>query len=84
MVGDGCRADEDHVHHGEPQPFSTDVDQVLSSSLGLWATDVAAEYYAQRASYPGTLIVTEATFISAKAGGSFATLPSSPPTPILP
>jgi NADPH2 dehydrogenase len=28
-----------------------------------------AEYYAQRASYPGTLLVTEATFIAAKAGG---------------
>jgi len=29
---------------------------------------VAAEYYGQRASYPGTLIITEATFVSAKAG----------------
>ena len=28
-----------------------------------------AEYYAQRASYPGTLLVTEATFISPQAGG---------------
>jgi NADPH2 dehydrogenase len=27
------------------------------------------EYYEQRASYPGTLLITEATFISAKAGG---------------
>ena len=30
---------------------------------------VAAEYYSQRASTPGTLLVTEATFIAAKAGG---------------
>jgi NADPH2 dehydrogenase len=28
-----------------------------------------AEYYAQRASTPGTLLITEATFIAAKAGG---------------
>jgi NADPH2 dehydrogenase len=28
-----------------------------------------AEYYAQRASYPGTLLVTEATFIAPQAGG---------------
>ena len=26
-------------------------------------------YYSQRASLPGTLLITEATFISAKAGG---------------
>ncbi len=31
--------------------------------------DLAVEYYAQRASVPGTLLITEATFISAKAGG---------------
>jgi len=30
--------------------------------------DVAAEYYGQRASYPGTLLITEATFVAAKAG----------------
>ena len=29
----------------------------------------SAEYYAQRASVPGTLIITEATFISPRAGG---------------
>lgn len=29
----------------------------------------AAQYYAQRASVPGTLIITEATFISPQAGG---------------
>lgn len=29
----------------------------------------AAEYYGQRASTPGTLLITEATFISPKAGG---------------
>jgi NADPH2 dehydrogenase len=28
----------------------------------------SAEYYAQRASYPGTLLISEATFIDAKAG----------------
>lgn len=28
-----------------------------------------AEYYAQRASYPGTLLITEATFIAPQAGG---------------
>lgn len=32
------------------------------------------EYYAQRASVPGTLLVTEATFIAAKAGG-YANVP---------
>jgi len=32
-------------------------------------SSLAAEYYSQRASTPGTLIVTEATFISGKAGG---------------
>lgn len=30
---------------------------------------LAAEYYTQRGSTPGTLLVSEATFISAKAGG---------------
>ncbi|KAA1467027.1 NADH:flavin oxidoreductase/NADH oxidase [Dentipellis sp. KUC8613] len=30
---------------------------------------IAAEYYSQRASTPGTLLVTEATFIAAEAGG---------------
>jgi NADPH2 dehydrogenase len=31
--------------------------------------EFVAEYYAQRASYPGTLLVTEGTFISPQAGG---------------
>ncbi|KAA1467032.1 FMN-linked oxidoreductase [Dentipellis sp. KUC8613] len=31
--------------------------------------DVALEYYTQRASVPGTLLITEATFIAAEAGG---------------
>ncbi len=31
--------------------------------------DLAVEYYSQRASVPGTLLITEATFISARAGG---------------
>lgn len=31
--------------------------------------DLAIEYYSQRASVPGTLLVTEGTFIAAKAGG---------------
>ena len=30
---------------------------------------LAAEYYAQRAGTPGTLLVTEGTLLSAKAGG---------------
>ncbi|KAF2808694.1 FMN-linked oxidoreductase [Mytilinidion resinicola] len=30
---------------------------------------IAEEYYAQRGSVPGTLLITEATFISARAGG---------------
>jgi NADPH2 dehydrogenase len=33
-----------------------------------------ADYYAQRASYPGTLLVTEATFIAPRAGG-YANVP---------
>ncbi|KAK8224960.1 hypothetical protein HDK90DRAFT_96516 [Phyllosticta capitalensis] len=32
-------------------------------------TDVMAQYYAQRAVVPGTLLLSEATFISARAGG---------------
>ncbi|KAL5483539.1 hypothetical protein ACEPAI_8771 [Sanghuangporus weigelae] len=32
-------------------------------------TDNMVEYYAQRASVPGTLLITEATFIAARAGG---------------
>ncbi|KAH8110896.1 NADH:flavin oxidoreductase/NADH oxidase [Phellopilus nigrolimitatus] len=32
-------------------------------------TDVMVDYYAQRASTPGSLLITEATFIAAKAGG---------------
>lgn len=32
-------------------------------------TDLMVDYYSQRASVPGTLIITEATFIAAKAGG---------------
>ncbi|KZT64155.1 NADH:flavin oxidoreductase/NADH oxidase [Daedalea quercina L-15889] len=31
--------------------------------------DLAVTYYGQRASIPGTLLITEATFISARAGG---------------
>ncbi|KAF7798995.1 hypothetical protein EIP86_010224 [Pleurotus ostreatoroseus] len=31
--------------------------------------DLAVEYYAQRASVPGTLLITEATFVSQRAGG---------------
>ncbi|KDQ53873.1 hypothetical protein JAAARDRAFT_136479 [Jaapia argillacea MUCL 33604] len=31
-------------------------------------TDIAVEYYGQRASLPGSLLITEATFISAKEG----------------
>lgn len=32
-------------------------------------TDMMVEYYSQRASTPGTLLITEATFIARKAGG---------------
>merc|ERR1712032_397324 len=35
---------------------------------------MVAEYYGQRASVPGTLLITEATFISAQAGG-YANVP---------
>lgn len=31
--------------------------------------DLVAEYYAQRGSIPGTLLITEATFIAPQAGG---------------
>ncbi len=33
-------------------------------------TDLHVEYYAQRASIPGTLLITEATYISAKGAGA--------------
>ena len=32
-------------------------------------TSLMVEYYAQRASTPGTLIISEGTFIAAQAGG---------------
>lgn len=32
-------------------------------------TDLLVEYYRQRAAVPGTLLITEATYIAAKAGG---------------
>ncbi|KZV80858.1 FMN-linked oxidoreductase [Exidia glandulosa HHB12029] len=32
-------------------------------------TDLAVEYYRQRSSVPGTMLITEATFIEARAGG---------------
>lgn len=31
--------------------------------------DLAVQYYGQRAEVPGTLLITEATFIAAEAGG---------------
>ncbi|KAK8159011.1 hypothetical protein IWX90DRAFT_17807 [Phyllosticta citrichinensis] len=37
-------------------------------------TDVMTQYYAQRAVVPGTLLISEATFISARAGG-YANIP---------
>lgn len=37
-------------------------------------TDMGVEYYAQRASVAGTFMLTEGTFIAAKAGG----LPNAP------
>ena len=33
-------------------------------------SDYAVEYYSQRASVPGTLLITEATFIARQAGGN--------------
>jgi len=38
-------------------------------AIGHVPNDLVAHYYEQRASRPGTLMITEATFISAKAGG---------------
>ena len=35
----------------------------------LTPTDLHTHYYAQRASVPGTLLITEATFISPRASG---------------
>ena len=32
-------------------------------------TDLLVDYYAQRASVPGTLLITEATFVGARGGG---------------
>lgn len=32
-------------------------------------TDLSVEYYTQRGSTPGTLLITEATAVAAKAGG---------------
>lgn len=33
-------------------------------------TDIMVDYYAQRASVPGTLLITEATFCAARGGGA--------------
>ncbi|KAI0076972.1 NADH:flavin oxidoreductase/NADH oxidase [Panus rudis PR-1116 ss-1] len=41
--------------------FRADINHVVS--------DLVSEYYGQRSRIPGTLIISEATFISAKAGG---------------
>ncbi|KZV68722.1 FMN-linked oxidoreductase [Peniophora sp. CONT] len=38
-------------------------------------TDLAVEYYAQRASTPGTLLVTEGTIIAPQAGGGYPNVP---------
>lgn len=38
-------------------------------------TDLGVEYYRQRASTPGTLLITEGTFIAGKAGG-YANVPA--------
>lgn len=43
----------------------------LSHTHNVW---LAKEYYAQRGCEPGTLLITEATFISKKAGG-YANIP---------
>lgn len=37
-----------------------------------FVTELAIEYYEQRSSTPGTLIISEATFIAPQAGGESA------------
>jgi len=46
----------------------------IADTCGVVLPDLAVEYYAQRASYPGTLLVTEATLVSAQAG-SYGNIP---------
>lgn len=41
----------------------------LRADKGHTPTDLQVEYYAQRASVPGSLLITEGTFISPQAGG---------------
>ena len=41
----------------------------LRGSLEHVPSSLAIEYYSQRASVPGTLLITEATFIAPQAGG---------------
>lgn len=43
--------------------------RVRCDNKGTVPTDLMVEYYAQRASTPGTLLITEATFITERAGG---------------
>jgi 2,4-dienoyl-CoA reductase-like NADH-dependent reductase (Old Yellow Enzyme family) len=60
------RANEDHVVEGALSSLISPVRGVLTTPSH---SDVTVEYYQQRASTPGTLIISEATFISPQAGG---------------
>lgn len=70
-----ARANAGHVHQGEDHTIRVSNfarETIALTSLALLRaplTDVAAEYYSQRADYPGTLIVSEATFIEEHAQG---------------
>ncbi|KAJ7706926.1 hypothetical protein B0H17DRAFT_972881 [Mycena rosella] len=52
---------EHRIVHAPTTRFRADIDGVPSP--------LVAEYYAQRGSVPGTLLIAEATFIARKAGG---------------
>ncbi|EJD49447.1 NADPH dehydrogenase [Auricularia subglabra TFB-10046 SS5] len=62
----GATALEHRVALAPLTRYRADADHVHS--------DIAVEYYAQRASTPGTLLISEATFIAARAGG-YANVP---------
>lgn len=47
----------------------------LRADVGHVPSDIMAEYYSQRASVPGTLVITEATFISATSRGRHSNAP---------
>lgn len=76
-----CRAHESHVHSGQSPPLPTrpKCHRHASQSHSCFAfpkptptldsPELATTYYSQRASTPGTLIISEATFISAASTG---------------